>query len=174
MVHQIAVYTDGSASTITRCGGYAAIVSLSAKETYILYGAEVDTTISRMEMMAVNAALDLVKTTIRERNMLERDIKVYCDSQFLVQCARGIFRRKANPDLWKRFEAVSVSGIEFIHIPRNSMPEQELCDGIAGKAREKAETEKASLPLKIKQVKHNENTSDSGLAAGSQEVPKDQ
>ncbi len=61
--------------------------------------AATETTNNRAEIAAVLAALSLAPP--------DRPLKIYSDSEYTIKVATGIFKRKANPDLWQLFQLLS-------------------------------------------------------------------
>jgi len=94
----IEIYTDGSC--INTSGGWAFIMILNDIE-YHISGSEKNTTNNRMELQAVIEALSFPT----EENDL---YKIYTDSQLVLNCAKGNWKRKANLDLWKIYDVISV------------------------------------------------------------------
>ncbi len=103
----IVLYTDGSALGNPGPGGYACILTFGHKEKEIC-GAYRHTTNNRMELMAVIAGLEAIKTT-------EFTVEVVSDSRYVVDSItkRWVFGwetkgfvGKANSDLWMRYLVV--------------------------------------------------------------------
>lgn len=85
------VYTDGACHTLTRKGGWAALV-ISDDGRELLQGGQEDTTSNRMEVMA--AIQGLAHTPEGE------EVAVYSDSQYLVGTMSRRWKRNVNRDLW--------------------------------------------------------------------------
>lgn len=93
------VYTDGSC--LKNPGGASgwSFCVLERDKTWLISGGEASSTNNRMELTAVIEALEWVtggKYTI------------YTDSLLTLNCAQGIWRRKANLDLWQRYDQASL------------------------------------------------------------------
>lgn len=79
-------------------------------------------------------------------------LEVFSDSKYVVDCASSSKAIIANKTLWRVLrEVVSAAKLTFRnltihHIPRNSEPEAELADFLAGEARKAL----VNLPIKIK------------------------
>ena len=92
------IYTDGSClENPGGPGGWCCCI-ISQGELWILSGGEVSTTNNRMELMAVNEALAMCQS---------KECVLYTDSKLTINCARGIWKRKSNLDLWEIFDSGS-------------------------------------------------------------------
>ena len=79
------IYTDGSLKKMgasTTFGGWAFIVLQDNKKIYYASGSEVNTTNQRMELEAVNQALQYITTA---RRVNEKTI-IYSDSAYIINC----------------------------------------------------------------------------------------
>jgi ribonuclease HI len=101
MIH---IYTDGAAQGNPGPGGYGAILKYGKHVKELSQGYRL-TTNNRMELLAVIAGLEAIKKP-------EIPVTVTSDSKYVVEAVeRGWiwnwektnFKKKANPDLWKRF-----------------------------------------------------------------------
>jgi len=101
---QLTIYTDGAARGNPGPGGYGAVLHWGATIKEISQGYR-HTTNNRMELMAVIAALELLK-----RDGL--DIVIYSDSAYVVNSVekkwvfgweKKGYAGKKNADLWARF-----------------------------------------------------------------------
>lgn len=95
------IYTDGGC--LVNPGGKGAygvvIIDTSTGEIKQMMDAYASTTNNRMEMMAVIVALEQLK---------EGDAALlHSDSQYVINCYSGVWKKKKNVDLWKRMEAAS-------------------------------------------------------------------
>ncbi len=114
----LTIYTDGSARGNPGPGGYGAVLHWGATIKEISQGYK-HTTNNRMELMAVIAALQLLK-----RDNL--DITIYTDSAYIVNSVekgwvfgwvKKNFAGKKNADLWKAFlECYKKNKIKFIWV----------------------------------------------------------
>jgi ribonuclease HI len=99
---ELTIYTDGSClKNPDGPGGwaYAIIDTENDKIVHFCYGGEKCTTNNRMEMLAV---INVLKN--------RPDASVYninTDSQLVIKCAKGQWKRKANTDLWNLYDVVS-------------------------------------------------------------------
>jgi len=92
----IEIYTDGSCDPNPGQGGWAAIVvDGGAKRT--LHGGEQRTTNNRMEMLAVIKGLGSVPEAA--------DVRVFSDSQYVINTMTRGWKRNTNNDLWTSLDA---------------------------------------------------------------------
>ncbi len=115
---QLTIYTDGAARGNPGPGGYGAVLHWGTVIKEISQGYK-HTTNNRMELMAVIAALQLLK-----RDNL--DITIYTDSAYIVNSvekkwvfgwARKGFAGKKNADLWSLFlEYYKRNKISFVWV----------------------------------------------------------
>jgi ribonuclease HI len=137
MSGEIMIYTDGASSGNPGPGGYGVVLKsgkhrLEKSEGYKL------TTNNRMELMAVIVGLEALKKTGSK-------VTIFTDSKYVADAvnrgwlhqweARG-FRKKKNPDLWKRFLRIyRKHNVKIIWIKGHAgHPENELCDRLAVEA----------------------------------------
>ena len=134
MAGEIIIYTDGAASGNPGHGGYGAVLisgkhRLEKSEGFRL------TTNNRMELLAVIAGLEALKIPGSK-------VVVYTDSRYVAdsvekgwvfQWEAKAFKKKKNPDLWKRFLNVYRNHmVRFVWIKGHaSNPENEICDRLA-------------------------------------------
>jgi ribonuclease HI len=133
----IQVYTDGSSQGNPGPGGYGVVLKYGNHRKELSQGYRL-TTNNRMELLAVIVALE----TIKAGNYL---IKVHSDSKYVVDAinkkwidswATKGFKKKKNPDLWRRFLAVrNKHQVEYIWVKGHAgIPENERCDELANEA----------------------------------------
>jgi ribonuclease HI len=100
----IQIYTDGACKGNPGPGAYAAILQYKGHQKILVQGFR-KTTNNRMELMAVIAGLEALKTD-------NQQVEIYSDSKYVVdavekgwlrQWLKIGFRDKKNPDLWKKF-----------------------------------------------------------------------
>ena len=100
----VTVYTDGAASGNPGPGGYG-VVLMSNGHRKELSAGYAHTTNNRMELLAVIVALEALKYEGCR-------VQVHTDSSYVVDAVakgwlfeweRKAFKKKKNPDLWKRF-----------------------------------------------------------------------
>jgi ribonuclease HI len=134
---QLTIYTDGSSRGNPGKGGYGAVLHWGDVTKEISQGYR-RTTNNRMELMAVLAALQLLK-----RDSL--DIIIYTDSQYIVNSvekkwvfgwARKGFKDKKNADLWMQFlEFYKKHKIRFIWVKGHAENKwNNRCDELATQA----------------------------------------
>jgi len=100
------LFTDGSClKNPGGPGGWAFIFIDKDREIHMSDG-EKSTTNNKMELQAVIEGLRFIK--------LKEKCKIYSDSLYVINCATGKWKRKANLDLWNEYEKVSFDkNIEF-------------------------------------------------------------
>ena len=134
----IHIFTDGAASGNPGPGGFGVILRCGGIEKEISGGFRL-TTNNRMELLAVITGLEAVKWDNAE-------IEIWSDSSYVVnavekgwleQWKRSSFKKKKNPDLWLRFDAVyRRHRVRFHWIKGHAgHPENERCDALAVEAR---------------------------------------
>jgi len=144
------VFSDGSASTHgCKAGGWAAVILKDGRLKKIVYGATSDTTIGKMEMQALTEAFAFIREL---PGAFDAHIKALSDSQYIVNCAVGRYKRSANKPEWRIFDAASKGlSVEIDWVGRNQIPEQAQCDELAGACRLKVENSKNHTPIRYKQ-----------------------
>lgn len=134
------VYTDGSCYTGDRIGGWAWVtIDDFGEETYG-GGSDIDTTISRMELLA---AIDPLETIYEDCG--PSDIVLYSDSQYVVLGITDRSRkRRANNDLWDWLDDITDahSSVEYIHVRGHQGNHyNEMADKLAGEFRKGRQSE---------------------------------
>jgi ribonuclease HI len=121
------IYTDGSSLGNPGPSGWGAIIleedDIEISEI-ILCGNEKKSTNNRMELNAVIESIDFVN---------EKEIKIYTDSKYVINCAKGIWKIKKNIDLWNIYKKVSKNKkIEYVWVKgHNGNKYNEMVDKIA-------------------------------------------
>lgn len=137
MSHDITIYTDGAASGNPGPGGYGIVLISGTHRKELAQGYQC-TTNNRMELLAVIVALE----TLKHKG---NNVTIYTDSKYVVDAVekkwvfdweKKDFKKKKNPDLWKRFLAIyRKHNVNFIWIKgHNQNKENERCDKLAVKA----------------------------------------
>lgn len=130
----ITIYTDGSSRGNPGPGGYGTVL-LSGVHRKELYQGFHLTTNNRMELLSVIAGLEALKKEGEE-------VTIYSDSKYVVDAVekrwvfeweKKDFKKKMNPDLWKRFLKIyNKHKVKFIWIRgHNANKENERCDTLA-------------------------------------------
>lgn len=102
------VYTDGSCSPNPGKGGWGFIAVFSDRDEYYR-GDSKYTTNNIMEMTAVIEALDTFPD--------EKEFVIYSDSLYVINCAIGKWKRKANVKLWEKYDSLSKGkNVSFIWV----------------------------------------------------------
>jgi ribonuclease HI len=92
------IFTDGSCLKNPGGPGGWAFTVLENGEQWTLSGGDPNTTNNRMELMAIIEALRFVQGN---------EYVLYTDSELTMKCATGVYKKKANTDLWNEYEVVS-------------------------------------------------------------------
>ena len=137
MPPEITIYTDGAARGNPGPGGYG-IVMISGRHRKELSAGYRLTTNNRMELLAVIVALESLKKP-DSRVTIFTDSRYVADAvekEWLFEWERKGFKKKKNPDLWRRFlVAYREHHVTFHWIKGHaSIPENELCDRLAVEA----------------------------------------
>lgn len=107
MSNIIICYTDGSCNNKTGIGGFGVVLRAGAHTRDYFEGQYIETTSTRMEVMAIIRAIELVNPGW--------EILIHTDSQYAQKTIniwlkgwiqRGVLEYKANADLWKKFKEV--------------------------------------------------------------------
>jgi len=134
---RIIIYTDGAARGNPGPGGYGVVMKYGPHRKELSQGYQY-TTNNRMELLAVPVALEPLKSTGSQ-------VAVYSDSRYvcepvnqrwLFEWERKGFKKKKNPDLWRRFlESYRKHQIRLVWVKGHSnIPENERCDQLAVEA----------------------------------------
>lgn len=130
----IALFTDGSASSIDRSGGWAFVAIDHFGNEEVGSGYVSDTTVNRMEQQAWIEGLDYIAETLGPC-----DVLVYSDSQYVVLGAKDKRRkRKVNLDLWDELDEAmdQHTYVECKWVRGHSVSYyNQLADELAGQAR---------------------------------------
>lgn len=137
----IAVFTDGSAYTKDRSGGWS-WVAIDAYDG-IWWEAEGvrESTISQMELNAIGRAIHDIQCDLEENgyNPQECDLLVYSDSEYAIKGLNDKTRkRNVNLNDWKHAEQYigNWRSVTFEHVKgHNGHEYNELADKLAGEAR---------------------------------------
>lgn len=136
---RIVIYTDGSSKGNPGPGGFGVLMEAGSKVKRIAEGYRC-TTNNRMELLAVIRALEALKNP-------STNVIVHSDSKYVVDAVRKGwvfqwekkgFKKKKNPDLWKRFlELYRKHGVEMRWVKgHDGDPRNEECDRLAVEAAE--------------------------------------
>ncbi len=140
MPGEITIYTDGAASGNPGPGGYGTILIYGKHRLEKSEGFRL-TTNNRMELLAVIIGLESLKIS-------GSSVVIYTDSRYVADSVEKgwvfrweskAFKKKKNPDLWKRFLKVyRQHKVRFVWIKGHaSNPENEVCDRLAVEAYKK-------------------------------------
>jgi len=92
----IEIYTDGACSGNPGPGGWAAVI-LENRSKRAIHGRESETTNNRMELMGVIKGLEATDAS--------STVKIFSDSQYVVNTMTRNWKRRANGDLWAMLDA---------------------------------------------------------------------
>ena len=95
----IKLYTDGSCIKNPDGPGGWCVCLLENNQEIILSDKEDNTTNNRMELTAVIEGISMLKE--------HAECILYSDSMLTINCCIGKWKRKANLDLWSKYEEVS-------------------------------------------------------------------
>lgn len=135
----ITIFTDGAAKGNPGPGGYGTILDYKGKRKEISAGYRL-TTNNRMELLAVIAGLEAIKTEGWQVTVVS-DSKYVVDSvekRWIDGWQKKGFKGKKNVDLWKRYLLVAKKHqIRFKWVKGHAgHPENERCDQLAVAASE--------------------------------------
>ena len=121
------VYTDGGCAVNPGGAGGIGVVIINTKtgkKKEVSRGYR-STTNNRMEITAVIAALELLPRGC--------SAKIFSDSQYTINCMRGIWEKRKNTDLWKRVEEAADGKTVDMQWVRghNGDVNNERCDDLA-------------------------------------------
>lgn len=137
MAKQIIIYTDGASRGNPGPGGYGAVLMSGSHRKELAEGFR-RTTNNRMELLAVIKALEALK---KEGSR----VTVYTDSKYVADAIekgwvfnweKKNFKKKKNPDLWKRLlEVYRKHQVQFYWVRGHAdVIENERCDQLAVEA----------------------------------------
>jgi ribonuclease HI len=140
MATEIIMYTDGAASGNPGPGGYGTVLISGQHRKDLSEGYRL-TTNNRMELLAVIAGLEALKTE-------NCSVTIYSDSKYVVDAVtkgwvftwqKKGFKGKKNPDLWKRFLIIYPKHkVTFQWIKGHAnIPGNEIADQLAVEASKK-------------------------------------
>lgn len=137
MPDEIIIYTDGASSGNPGPGGYGVVLKYGRHRLEKSQGFRL-TTNNRMELLAVITGLEALKKS-GSKAVIYTDSRYVADSVekgWVFQWEAKGFRKKKNPDLWKRFLNVyRRHNVKLVWIKgHNDNPENELCDRMAVEA----------------------------------------
>lgn len=133
-MNQVIIYTDGAAKGNPGPGGFGVVMMYGTHRKEISQGFR-HTTNNRMELLSVIVGLEaLTKAPL--------PVTVYSDSKYVVDAVekgwlfgweKTDFKKKKNPDLWKRFLKIyQKHHVKFVWIKGHAnYKENERCDVLA-------------------------------------------
>jgi ribonuclease HI len=124
------IYTDGSCIPNPGPGGWAFCALADPNDEspfeWHVSGGVAKSTNNRMELTAVIEALLFFE---------KKRFHIYSDSQYVIKCAKGEYKRKKNMDLWKEYDIASTGKkIEWTWVKGHSNDKyNEIVDVLAKK-----------------------------------------
>ena len=103
---KVEFYTDGAFSAIRNTGGIGVVVVIDGKKVYEYSHTYYDTTNNKCELLAVITALNSISKPVES-------VTIYSDSQYVIMCAQGKWKRKANLELWATYDKVFAKAQKF-------------------------------------------------------------
>ena len=122
-------YTDGAYSNTRNRGGIGILILKDGKEVARYSKMYKNTTNQRMEQMAAIVALESIKTP--------SEVTIVSDSQYVVCTYTKNWKRKANLDLWERFDKAIAfhTKVEFLWVKGHDEDQyNKICDKLAQEA----------------------------------------
>jgi ribonuclease HI len=104
-MNPIVMYTDGSCikknvRDSLGFGGWGFVI-LNGESELKMSGGVVETTNNRMELRAVIEGL---------RN-ISSHVTIYSDSMYVIECAKGNWKRNKNTDMWREYDDISKNNV---------------------------------------------------------------
>jgi len=133
----ITIYTDGSSLGNPGPGGYGVVMISGQHRKELSQGFRL-TTNNRMELLSVIVALESLQNDASS-------VTIYSDSKYVVDSVekrwvfdweKKDFKKKKNPDLWKRFLVVyEKHNVKFVWVKgHHTTKENNSCDELAVEA----------------------------------------
>ena len=174
-----AVYTDGGCEVNPggRGGAACVIVDMNGKVLQKWSEGYFATTNNRMEMRAVLLALEQVEPG--------SEIRLYSDSQYVLNCLSGAWQRKKNTDLWSRLDrALGQHDVKLTWVRgHNGNEYNEMCDSMCTEAMQHptltdrgylADAPESGKSRKRKQKQTPDTVLPAALRHAPETLPKDQ
>lgn len=123
------VFTDGAYSSARNQGGIGFVILKDDKEVARYSKMYKNSTNQRMEQMAAIVALESIATP--------SEVTIISDSQYVVSTYTKNWKRKANLDLWKRFDKAIAfhTKVEFLWVKGHDKDEyNNIADKLASNA----------------------------------------
>ena len=106
------IYTDGSAPIKNPGGaiGFSSVFVLDKETAWEVYGgtpgrtSEPATSNNRAEIAGALTILEVIYQLTQQGESLPGRVMIVCDSQYVVNCAQGRWKKHKNKDLWRRFD----------------------------------------------------------------------
>lgn len=106
------IYTDGSAPIKNPGGaiGFSSVFVLDEDSAWEVYGgtpgrtSDPATSNNRAEIAGALTILEVIYQLTQGGDSLPGRVTIVCDSQYVVNCAQGRWKKHKNKDLWRRFD----------------------------------------------------------------------
>jgi len=96
------IYTDGSClKNPDGPSGWAFYIKEEENE-FLVCGSNKSSTNNRMELEAVINSIEFSKGNLKNSKLI-----INTDSELTIKCATGVYKQKANLDLWEKFNIIS-------------------------------------------------------------------
>lgn len=128
-MNKYVIFTDGAYSSARNQGGIGFVILKDDKEVARYSKMYKNSTNQRMEQMAAIVALESISTP--------SEVTIISDSQYVVCTYTKNWKRKANLDLWKRFDAAIAfhTKVEFLWVKGHDKDEyNNIADKLASNA----------------------------------------
>lgn len=111
------IYTDGSAPIVNPGGviGFSTVFVLGKGRALEVSGgvpartSDPPTSNNRAEIAGVIAVFEALYCCHQESLGLPKNVEIVCDSQYVVNCAQGRWKKHKNRDMWQRFEQLAAT-----------------------------------------------------------------
>ena len=106
------IFTDGSAPIKNPGGaiGFSAVFVIGEDESWDVFGGtpgrttDPATSNNRAEIAGALTILETIYDLHQKKQPLPTNVEIVCDSQYVVHCAQGKWKKHKNKDLWRRFD----------------------------------------------------------------------
>ena len=115
ILSQVKIYTDGATKGNPGLSGWAYLAIKNGQVLDMCSGGQLISTNNRMELTAVIKAI----SNVCKKEIMS--VEIISDSQYVINCATGKWRRNKNEDLWTEYDTVSKGkNINFIWVKGHS------------------------------------------------------
>jgi len=152
----VAIWTDGSYSRRTNCGGWGVLFRMSHNGKLVdkeCQGATFDTTNNRMEMMAAIKALDTLTRPCLVRITTDSTYLFHGITDYIYKWEANGYQRKGidipNADLWQQLRQLEEShiGVNWYMCKSRNTAENDIAHELANEARRGLEDQREAAGL---------------------------